>query len=106
MVGKAELWQEHGAEAPSDSMHQEASPLLHVYVNVPEYMVCAPRAFGNTWRSEALCPLSLELPMVVSIPCRCWEPNLGPVQEQTMLLSSEPSLQHSFPCFFLRQSLV
>ena len=26
------------------------------------------------------------------IPDECWEPNLGPVQEQQALLSAEPSL--------------
>ena len=26
-------------------------------------------------------------------PCRCWEPNLGPLQEQPVLLPAEPPLQ-------------
>ena len=32
-------------------------------------------------------------------PCGCWEPNSGPLEEQAMLLPSEPSLQpqeHTF----------
>jgi hypothetical protein len=26
-------------------------------------------------------------------PCRCWEPNPGPLKERQMLLTTEPSLQ-------------
>jgi hypothetical protein len=26
-------------------------------------------------------------------PCGCWELNLGPLKEQTVLLTAEPSLQ-------------
>ena len=31
-------------------------------------------------------------------PCGCWELNSGPLEEQAMLLTSEPSLQ---PCCFV-----
>ena len=31
-------------------------------------------------------------------PCGCWELNSGPLEEQAMLLTSEPSLQPSI-CF-------
>jgi len=27
-------------------------------------------------------------------PCGCWELNSGPLEEKTMLLTTEPSLQH------------
>jgi hypothetical protein len=27
------------------------------------------------------------------LPCGCWELNLGPLEEQSVLLTSEPSLQ-------------
>jgi hypothetical protein len=38
--------------------------------------------------------LELELWMVVnSLPCMCWELNLGPLQEQRVLLTAELSLQ-------------
>ena len=33
-------------------------------------------------------------------PCRCWEPNSGPLQEQQMLLTAKPSFQTQF-CFCL-----
>jgi hypothetical protein len=30
------------------------------------------------------------------LPCGCWEQNLGPLQEQSVLLTTEPSLQPLF----------
>ena len=33
------------------------------------------------------------LQMVVKPPCDCWELNSGPLEEQAMLLTTEPSLQ-------------
>jgi hypothetical protein len=38
-------------------------------------------------------------------PCCCWELNSGPLEEQPVLLTSEPSLQPSSP-HFLRKSLL
>ena len=40
-------------------------------------------------------PLELELQTVVSqsIPSGCWELNSGPLEEQPMLLTTEPSLE-------------
>ena len=32
-------------------------------------------------------------------PCGCWELNSGPLEEQAMLLTSEPSLQPLLPSF-------
>ena len=35
-------------------------------------------------------------------PCGCWESNLDPLEEQSMPLTSEPSLQDfNFCCFIL-----
>ena len=34
--------------------------------------------------------------------CGCWELNSGPMEEQAMLLTSEPSLQPLAKIFFLR----
>ena len=34
-----------------------------------------------------------------ALPRRCWEPNLGPLQEQQVLLTTEPSLQPHCLCF-------
>ncbi|EDL00481.1 mCG113792, isoform CRA_a, partial [Mus musculus] len=31
------------------------------------------------------------------LPCRCWELNLGPLEEQQVLLTTEPSLQSELP---------
>jgi hypothetical protein len=33
------------------------------------------------------------------LPCWCWELNLDPLEEQPVLLTTEPSLQPP-PCFF------
>ena len=33
------------------------------------------------------------------LPCGCWELNLGPREEQSVLLSTKPSLQPAFPLF-------
>jgi hypothetical protein len=45
---------------------------------------------------RSLRSLALEL-QGVELPCGCWELNLGPLKEQSMLLTSEPPLQ-SPPC--------
>ena len=34
-------------------------------------------------------------------PCGCWELNSGPLEEQTMLLTSEPSLQPHIRTFLM-----
>ena len=34
-------------------------------------------------------------------PCGCWEMNSGPLEEQSMLLTAEPSLQPSFKDLFI-----
>jgi hypothetical protein len=34
-------------------------------------------------------------------PCGCWELNSGPLEEQPVLLTSEPSLQHPQVSFFI-----
>lgn len=33
------------------------------------------------------------------LPCGCWESNLGPLEEQSMLLTTEPSFQLQGPNF-------
>ena len=48
-------------------------------------------------------PLKLELQMVVSHPCGCWESNLGLLQEQQALLTNELSLQTHFFLFFFKK---
>ena len=35
------------------------------------------------------------------LPCGCWELNLGPLEEQSVLLAAEPSAIPSFVFFFL-----
>ena len=46
-------------------------------------------------QKRALDPLELELQVVVSSRCQCWEWNLCLVQEQQVLLAAELSLQPS-----------
>ena len=38
-------------------------------------------------------PLKLELMDGCELPCGCWEPNLGPLQEQQVLITAESTLQ-------------
>ena len=38
-------------------------------------------------------PLGLELKTIGELPCGCWNLNLNPLEEEPMLLTSEPSLQ-------------
>jgi hypothetical protein len=40
-------------------------------------------------------------------PCGCWKLNLGPLEEQSVLLTTEPSLQPTSPplCFYLSVSV-
>lgn len=42
-----------------------------------------------------------ELQMVVSHPVGCWELNLGPLEEQSALVTSKPSLQPPPELFLL-----
>jgi hypothetical protein len=35
------------------------------------------------------------------LPCECWEPNSGPLQEKRMLLTTEPCLQPQYYVCFL-----
>ena len=39
-------------------------------------------------------------------PCGCWELNSGPLEEQSVLLTTESSLQPSHSFFFLNQVLL
>lgn len=69
---------------------------LHAYECFAWMKVCAPPGThgGQKRRSE-------EGPRITNscaLPCGCREPNLGPLQEQQVPLTSEPSVQslHSF----------
>jgi hypothetical protein len=41
---------------------------------------------------EGVDPLELELQMVVKSACGCWESNSGPLEKQSVLLTTEPTL--------------
>lgn len=58
---------------------------LHVYL-------CIKGILGAFWRDQnrELDPLELELQVVLN-HCECWESRLGPMQEQLVLLTTEPS---------------
>ena len=58
------------------------SPLKIYLFNVCEYTVAV-------FRQRALDPITDGC----EPPCRCWELNSGPLEEQSVLLTSEPSLQ-------------
>ena len=56
--------------------------------------MCACDQRGQKRASD---PLKLELQKVCELPCECWKLNLGPVQEQPVLLTTELFLQdHDF----------
>lgn len=44
-------------------------------------------------------PLELDLQVTLKVPdwCGCWQLNPGPLQEENVLLTSEPSLQTQLP---------
>ena len=44
--------------------------------------------------------LELEFTDSCELPRGCWELNLGPLEEQSVLLTPEPSLQPCFPLVF------
>jgi hypothetical protein len=50
--------------------------------------------YAGAWGTQkrVLDPLELELQLVWATQHRCWELNLGPPQEQQVLLTIEPSL--------------
>lgn len=56
--------------------------------------VCVPRACLVPWRPEEVLP-SLQTGITVGseLPCRCWEPNSGLLEEQHVLLTAELSLR-------------
>ena len=55
------------------------------FIYLYEYIVAV---FGHTRRGH-----QIPLQMVVSHHVECWELNLGPLEEQSVLLTTEPSLQ-------------
>lgn len=62
---------------------------------VCEPSVCHARG-GQNWGGI---PLELELQIVGSYQCGCWEVNLGPLQNQQVFLTFETSLQPPMSVF-------
>jgi hypothetical protein len=56
--------------------------------------VCAPHTclVFTEARSELLGPLGQGLEEVCELPCGCWELNPGPLEEQPVFLTDDPSL--------------
>ena len=57
------------------------------------YFMCMGVVPASVWGSD---PLELELQTPygrAKLPCGCWELNPGPLEEQPVLLTTEPSLQ-------------
>lgn len=58
------------------------SPLFYAYEH-----------FAKEARRGCLIPLGLELQMMTKQPYRCWESRWGPLEEQPMILITEPPLE-------------
>lgn len=58
----------------------------------------------HTWcplqSEEGIGSLKIQLWMIVNHPRRCWEPNLGPLKEPQVHLTSKPTLQPPIPVIF------
>jgi hypothetical protein len=62
---------------------------LFIYLfNICEYTVAAFRHTASDPITDGCEP-----------PCGCWDLNSGPVEEQSVLLTAEPSLQPQLRCF-------
>jgi hypothetical protein len=66
---------------------------LHVYLCI----MCEPDAQKEQERVSD--PLEVELQMAVSCVCGCWELNPGLLEEQSVLLTNEPSHQNYLDFF-------
>ncbi|EDL89906.1 rCG56979 [Rattus norvegicus] len=64
----------------------------------PPVLYPCPRLFGKTHQKRALDPITDGC----EPPCGCWELNSGPLEEQSVLLTAEQSLQSVFRDFLKR----
>jgi hypothetical protein len=62
---------------------------LHVCLSVCVLYACSASRIEKT----ALCPNRTGIRDGCEPPCRCWESNLGPLEEQPVLLTPEPLLK-------------
>ena len=67
--------------------------LFCLHISICTACVCGDHS------GQASDPLQMELQLVVSWECGCWELNSGSLEEQTVLLTTEPSLQPLCPLF-------
>jgi hypothetical protein len=76
---------------------------LFIYLFIYLFHVCkyTVAVFRHTRRGH-----QIPLQMVVSHPCGCWELNSGPLEEQPVLLTTEPSLQPVCLSFILSPSTI
>lgn len=63
--------------------------------------VCKPSVWGQLWRPEKDIkdPGARGTDSFESPQCGCWELDLGPLEEQKVLLTAEPFLQSHFLTF-------
>jgi hypothetical protein len=63
----------------------------HTHTHAYMYMChCASSSCGG--QSRASVPFGSGVTHDCESPCRCWEFNLGPLEEQSVLLTTRPSL--------------
>ena len=81
----------------TERFHGEICFYLHVYATCVGDLGSQKRALGL---------LELELQIVVTAHYKCWELNLGPLEEQQAPLTTEMSLQPSLLSLFLLRQHV
>lgn len=62
-----------------------------VFLNVCK--LCVQHAYRSLWKAEGGIRSATGVLNDCVLPCGCWELNLGPLQEESLFLTSKPSLQ-------------
>lgn len=105
VTGRCELPYGYSLRKLTDYIHREIFLALEtstiIFSKILFYTMGTLPAYISAYHMQAWClqrpvkrllsHLKLELKTVVHHPLRCWEPNLGPLDKQMMLLSAEPS---------------
>lgn len=68
--------------------------------------VCAHMLCAHKGQKTELAPLELELRDPCEPPGGCWKPELVPLQEEQVHLTTEPSLQTAYENFEMGESRV
>ena len=73
-------------------IHLFLKKIIFLYMAVLPICTYVPHAFGDDRGQKVSDLLELELQMVYGKSCKCWSPDLSPLQGQQVLVTAEPPL--------------